>query len=171
MDARSIADKNIRIRKIMPIFETTTIDTMFSKACEYGIKAVIYIGRQSMQGQRVSLKQVAKAIDSPVAFTAKILQALARDRIVDSSKGPTGGYEILENRSGEITLLQIVNAIDGDKIYHGCALGLKKCNANKPCPLHHQFVAIREDLKDMLVATSIQDLTEGLHEGQFYLKR
>ena len=46
---------------------------MFSKACEYGIKATIHISHQSQQGHRVSLKAVAKAIDFPIAFTAKIL--------------------------------------------------------------------------------------------------
>ena len=67
---------------------------MFSKACEYGIKATIYIAMQSMQNSRVSLKDIAKEIDSPVAFTAKILQQLARNKIVESVKGPTGGFQI-----------------------------------------------------------------------------
>ncbi len=144
---------------------------MFSKACEYGIKAAIHIGHQSKVGERVSLKAVAAAIDSPVAFTAKILQALARDGIIVSTKGPTGGYELLDNKNAEITLLQIVNAIDGDKIYNGCGLGLKQCNASKPCPLHHQFIAIRSELKNMLKTTTIQDLRNGLYEGMYFLKR
>ena len=144
---------------------------MFSKACEYGIRAAIHIGHQSKKGERVSLKEVAKAIDSPVAFTAKILQALAKDEIIISTKGPTGGYEILDKKNAKITLLQIVNAIDGDKIYNGCGLGLKQCNSSKPCPLHHQFAAIRGELKHMLNTTTIQDLSDELHEGAFFLKR
>ena len=144
---------------------------MFSKACEYGIRAAIHIGHQSKQGERVSLKAVAKAIDSPVAFTAKILQALAKDGIIISTKGPTGGYEISAKKNTKTTLLQIVNAIDGDRIYNGCGLGLKQCNASKPCPLHHQFAAIRGELKTMLKTTTIQDLRDGLHEGMFFLKR
>jgi Rrf2 family protein len=144
---------------------------MFSKACEYGIKATIHIGHQSKKGERVSLKAVAKAIDSPVAFTAKILQALAKDGIIISTKGPTGGYELLDEKNTKITLLQIVNAIDGDKIYNGCGLGLQQCNAAKPCPLHHQFVVVRDELKNMLEKTTIENLRDQLHEGVSFLKR
>ncbi|MGB0864027.1 MAG: RrF2 family transcriptional regulator [Saprospiraceae bacterium] len=144
---------------------------MFSKACEYGIKATIHIGHQSKQGKRVSLKAVAGAIDSPVAFTAKILQSLAKDGIIISTKGSTGGYEILNQKNPKITLLQIVNAIDGDKVYNGCGLGLKQCNAAKPCPLHHQFVLIRGNIKSMLETTTIEDLRDELHEGFSFLKR
>ena len=144
---------------------------MFSKACEYGIKAAIHIGHQSKQGERVSLKAVAQAIDSPVAFTAKILQALAKDGIILSTKGPTGGYEIVDGKNSRTTLIQIVKAIDGDEIYNGCGLGMKQCNSLKPCPLHHQFVAVRAELKNMLKTTTIQDLRDGLDQGESFLKR
>ncbi len=144
---------------------------MFSKACEYGIKAAIHISHQSLQGERVSLKAVAKAIDSPVAFTAKILQSLASNSIIASTKGPTGGYEIPNDRQDKITLYQIVEAIDGDKIYTGCGLGLEQCNEKKPCPIHFKFKGIREDLKTMLKSTTVHELAIGLHEGVAFLKR
>ena len=144
---------------------------MFSKACEYGIKATIHISHQSQKGERVSLKAVAKAIDSPVAFTAKILQSLASNNIIASSKGPTGGYEIPKVKQAKITLHQIVEAIDGDKIYSGCGLGLKQCNEDKPCPIHFKFKAIRDDLKTMLQSTTVHELANGLHEGLAFLKR
>jgi Rrf2 family protein len=144
---------------------------MFSKACEYGIKATIHIGLQSKLGERVSLKNVAKAIDSPEAFTAKILQTLAKDGIIHSSKGATGGYEISINESAKITLLQIVKSIDGDNIYTSCSLGLNKCNALLPCPLHEKFVATRHELIKMLTNTTIQDMAEGIDEGTTYFIR
>ena len=144
---------------------------MFSKACEYGIKATIHISRQSQQGERVSLKAVAKEIDSPVAFTAKILQSLANSNIIISSKGPTGGYEIPKSEQSKITLFHIVEAIDGDNIYNGCGLGLKQCNEQKPCPIHFKFKVIREELKNMLKSTTIYELANGLQEGLAFLKR
>lgn len=144
---------------------------MFSKACEYGIKATIHIAHQSQKGERVSLKAVAKAIDSPIAFTAKIVQSLAKNDIISSTKGPTGGYEILESRQSIITAYHIVEAIDGDKIYNGCGLGLKQCNELKPCPIHFKFKAIRDDLKAMLQSTTVLELTSGLHQGLAFLKR
>lgn len=144
---------------------------MFSKACEYGIRASIHLARLSEKGERSSLKQVAAAIDSPVAFTAKILQLLARNGIIESVKGPTGGYEIPKDQLSRVHLSDIVKAIDGDKVYRGCALGLKNCNEKKPCPMHFQFKTIRDELKEMLQSTTVQDLANELHQGLAFLKR
>lgn len=145
--------------------------SMFSKACEYGIRAMLHIATQSREGRRVSLKEIAAAIDSPEAFTAKILQQLARHRIVDSVKGPNGGFEIAEKDRSRIRLSHIVSAIDGDQVYNGCGLGLKECNAAKPCPVHDKFKIIREELKNMLESTSMEDLAYPLKDGLTFLKR
>jgi len=144
---------------------------MFSKACEYGIKATIYIAMQSLEGRRVSLKEIAKKVDSPTAFTAKILHQLAKNDILDSTKGPAGGFQIEKERIDEIKLADIVFAIDGDSIYEGCGLGLTKCNAEKPCPVHDKFVVIRDELKKMLHNTSLFELATGLETGLTFLKR
>lgn len=144
---------------------------MFSKACEYGIRAATYIALQSMEDRRVSLSEIAKKIDSPVSFTAKILQQLSRNEIIASTKGAYGGYGITKTNIDKVTLSQIVKAIDGDTIYVGCGLGLKECNANKPCPVHDKFVAIRKDLKQMLKNTSLYEMTLGLETGMTYLRR
>ena len=144
---------------------------MFSKTCEYGIRATIYIALQSLEGRRVSLKEIATEIDSPIAFTAKILQLLSKNNIVDSVKGAHGGFEISKNQIDSIKLSRIVDSIDGDKIYAGCGLGLKECNAQKPCPVHDKFVLIRDSLKQMLENTSLFEMTSGLEVGLTYLKR
>ncbi len=144
---------------------------MFSKACEYGIRATLHIAVQSEMGIRVSLKDIAKAIDSPEAFTAKILQLLAKNGIVTSVKGPAGGFEIAPKDAHRIKLSHIVAAIDGDSIYKGCGLGLKTCNENKPCPVHDKFKIIREELRNMLESTSISELSETIHDGLTFLKR
>ncbi len=144
---------------------------MFSKSCEYGIKATAFIAVEAERNHRVSLKAIAKAIDSPVAFTAKILQQLAKTGIINSVQGATGGFEIEQSSINKIKLSQIVSAIDGDNVYKGCGLGLKACNANKPCPVHDKFMIIREELKDMLESTTVRDLAMGLKDGNTYLKR
>ncbi len=144
---------------------------MFSKACEYGIRATLHIASQSQMNNRVSLKEIAEAIDSPEAFTAKILQQLSRSGIVDSTKGAAGGFEISKKQLAKITLSQIVTAIDGDHIYRGCGLGLKECNETKPCPVHYEFKSIRDDLANMLKMTKICDLVSGLHTGLTFLKQ
>lgn len=144
---------------------------MFSKACQYGIKAAILIGGQSLNDKRISLKDIAKAINSPEAFTAKILQQLARNGIVDSAKGPAGGFEIEKKKMERINLSLIVSAIDGDAVYKECGLGLNGCSEKKPCPMHYKFKTIREELKTMLESTSVYELSARLNDGSAYLRR
>ncbi|MBK6264281.1 Rrf2 family transcriptional regulator [Marivirga sp. S37H4] len=144
---------------------------MFSKACEYGIRATLYIALKSLDNERVSLKDIAKEIDSPEAFTAKILQQLARNKIVDSVKGPSGGFKIEKSKIDSIKLIQIVSTIDGDAIFRGCGLGLKQCDEEFPCPVHNKFKVIRDGLKDMLETTSVYELATGINVGLTFLKR
>jgi Rrf2 family protein len=144
---------------------------MFSKACQYGIKAVVYIASKSSLGQRASLKDIAFNINSPEAFTAKILHQLAKNNLLDSLKGPAGGFVIPPGRTEEIKLSHIVSAIDGDAIYMGCALGFESCDARQPCPMHTKFVAIRNDLRGMLENTSLSELADGVDDGLAFLKR
>ncbi len=143
---------------------------MFSKACEYGIRATIYISLQSMQDKRQSLKDIAQHIDSPVAFTAKILQQLVKHNIINSVQGATGGFEIEKQKIKEIKLQQIVKAIDGSSIYMGCGLGLSECSEKNPCPVHYKFKAVREKLRMMLEETSLYELVERLESGLTFLK-
>ncbi|TYB77072.1 RrF2 family transcriptional regulator [Bizionia myxarmorum] len=143
---------------------------MFSKACEYGIKASIFIALNSYQEQRVSLKAIAKEIASPEAFTAKILQDLVRHNIINSVKGAHGGFEIDKKDIANIKLEQIVRAIDGDKIYNGCGLGLETCDENHPCPVHEKFIDIRNGLKHMLETTNLQELALDIKTGISFLK-
>ena len=144
---------------------------MFSKACDYGIRATIYIAKQSQLGKKVSLKEVAEAIESPIAYTSKILQLLSRNQIINSDKGPTGGFSIDVVKLEKVKLSTIVFAIDGDSIYKGCGLGLKKCNEHMPCPVHHQFKIVRDELKKMLETTTVQSLVLDFENGLTFLKR
>ena len=143
---------------------------MFSKACEYAIKASIFIATQSLLLQKVSLKDVAKAIESPEAYTSKILQQLGRNLIINSEKGPTGGFSMDKQQLDRVTLSTIVTAIDGDQIYNGCGLGLRKCSELMPCPVHHQFKAVRDQLKYMLESTYVKSLTMDVKVGVTFLK-
>lgn len=144
---------------------------MFSKSCEYGIKASIYIANQSLQDKRVKVQDIIQEIDTPLAFTAKILQALAKNKIIISHTGPNGGFEIEKSKMKKIRLSEIVFSIDGDDIYNGCGLGLSKCSPEKPCPIHHKFAIVRDKLKNMLETTSLYDLAIGINNDITFLKR
>lgn len=144
---------------------------MFSKSCEYAIKAAIFIAINSLLDRKVGSVDIAKEIDSPEAFTAKILQKLSKDSIIHSVRGVNGGFFIPKKLISEIKLAQIVFAIDGDDAFKGCGLGMEKCNANHPCPLHEKFMSIRNNLRKMLETTNLEELAVGLKSGETFLKQ
>ena len=144
---------------------------MFSKSCEYAIRASIYIAKQSLKDRKVSQTEVANSIGSPVAFTAKILQKLTKTNLMQSTKGPNGGFFLEQKDLDEVKLWNIILAIDGDGLLEDCSLGLRKCNAFKPCPLHHSFVKIRADIRETLEGTSLRYLAVEVSDGISFLKR
>lgn len=143
---------------------------MFSKTCEYALRALIYITQQTKDGGRIGIKDISSGIDSPEYFIAKILQDLSRKGFVQSAKGPTGGF-YLDNVSLNRSLADIVKEMDGDKIFTGCALGLKECSETHPCPVHNEFKAIRNNLKKMLIDMKIGDFVDQLDAQETFLKR
>ncbi len=144
---------------------------MFSKSCEYGLRAVMYIAQQTSLKNKVSMSAISEEINSPPAFTAKILQQLTKNKLIRAVKGPYGGFFIEKEKLGTIMLSDVVNVLDGNNIYTGCGLGLKQCDANSPCPLHHKFVEIRNGLRTMLESTSLESLASEMNSDYRWLKR
>ncbi|GAA4323545.1 Rrf2 family transcriptional regulator [Mucilaginibacter gynuensis] len=143
---------------------------IFSKTCEYAIRAVFFIAKTSTSGNRAGIKEIAAGIDSPEFFLAKILQDLSRKGLISSVKGPNGGFYIgSEELSRPIS--DIVTAVDGDSLFRGCALGLKQCSEVKPCPLHNEFKDIRNRIHSMLKNTTIGEFNSELMEGLLSLKK
>jgi Rrf2 family protein len=143
---------------------------MFSKTCEYAIRAVIFIAQKTGEGERVGIKEIARGIDSPEHFIAKILQELGRKQLVQSVKGPNGGF-YLDKESLERSLADIVKTVDGEKIFLGCGLGLKQCSESHPCPIHHEFKKVRKGMLNMLEKAKIGAFTEALESSTVFLKR
>jgi len=143
---------------------------MVSKTCEYAIRAVLFVAQQSKKNVKVSVKEIAIAIDSPESFIAKILQELRRKGIVLSAKGPSGGF-YLSAKGLKYSLADIVYAIDGEKLFTSCGLGLTTCSAKKPCPIHNEFAGMRKQIKKMLQSAILGDYDTVLNTGERYLKR
>ena len=143
---------------------------MFSKTCEYAIRAMIFIAQKSKQQNKTGIKEIAKEINAPESFIAKILQDLCRSELLLSSKGPTGGFYLDKNLQ-QCSLYKIVQVIDGDKLFHGCALGLHSCSEKKPCPLHNQFKTVRQDIYDMLKNAKVNELQGQLENKLAFLKQ
>lgn len=142
---------------------------MFSKSCKYGLRAAIFIALESSKGNKTGIREVARQIGSPEAFTAKILQILVKKQIIESYKGPTGGFYIDEATRKKIKLSDIVFATDGESTL-GCVLGLKQCSDKNPCPLHEQYVSIRKDLVNLLNSSKLEDLITNVELRQTFLK-
>ncbi len=143
---------------------------VFSKTCEYAMRAVFFIAHKTTEGRRVGIKEIAAGIDSPEFFLAKILQDLSRKGVIQSAKGPTGGFYLHEKALAR-PISDVVEAVDGNEIFVGCGLGLKQCSELTPCPLHFEFKEIRNKLTKMLQSTTISQFNEDLIAGLTTLKK
>jgi Rrf2 family protein len=143
---------------------------MFSKACEYSIRAMIFIAQRTKNGDRLGIREIAAGVDSPTHFMGKLLTELTRKGLLMSAKGPNGGFYI-DDKGLKLTLADLVNAVDGNKLFTGCGLGLKACNEHKPCPIHDEFKIVRNKLKGLLETTRIGEFNDSLEKGLVFLKR
>jgi Rrf2 family protein len=143
---------------------------MFSKTCEYAIRALLFVARKSRGGARIGIKEVAAGIDSPEHFIAKILQDLGRRGLVLSAKGPNGGF-YMDAACLKHTLADVVTAVDGSRIFSSCGLGLKDCSERFPCPIHFEYKAIRQQTRKMLQEAVIGDFIDKLGMEKRFLKR
>lgn len=129
---------------------------MFSRSAEYAIRAMTFLALQPA-GKLTGAREIAQAENIPMQFLWKILQNLARRKLVRSFKGVRGGYELA--RPGErISVEDVVRAADESSIAQGCVLGLASCSEQTPCPLHHTWKVIREQIVHMLEQTTIAEL-------------
>ena len=142
---------------------------MFSKSCEYAIKAMLFVAQKSKDENRIGVKEIAKGIDAPEHFIAKILQDLGKKKLVNSMKGPNGGF-YMDSENLKSSISDIVKAIDGDSIYKDCVIGLKDCSEKNPCPVHFEYKEIKKNLIAMLEDNTIADFNEKLDTGKFFLK-
>lgn len=130
-----------------------------SRRCEYALRAMIYLaGRPA--GSLHTLHDLSDTLGLPHAFLAKAMRDLAEAGIVASQPG-TGGGVALGRSAGEIRLKEIVLALDGPDLFETCVLRLPGCGADKPCPLHHDWVQARRRIERMLSTVTLADVTAG----------
>ncbi len=140
---------------------------MFSKSCEYAIRAVIIICQNSQDNGITNVKELSERAEVPEPYIAKIMQILSKTEIVKSIKGPGGGF-FMDKEHKALKIIDIVIAIDGEELFTRCGLGLKECSEKYPCPLHRYFKSVRGDLRKMLTKTTIKELAEGLKNKTFH---
>jgi Rrf2 family transcriptional regulator, iron-sulfur cluster assembly transcription factor len=143
---------------------------MFSKATEYALRATIFLAQKSSVENKLGIDEIAKAIDSPRSFTAKILQLLTKDnQLVSSARGPHGGF-YLSPKAKKLPVLSILQAMGEAEILEKCVMGLKLCNEKEPCPMHAQYKVIKKQLISLFTTKTIQQLAAEIKEGVVFIK-
>ncbi len=131
---------------------------MLSQACKYAIRAVLHLAERASGDPRLC-KDIARELDVPADYLAKILQALVRHGHMASSKGRGGGFRL--NRSAdEIRLLDIVEAVDGRVFNTECFLGFELCDEDSPCQVHSEWTAIKRDIVQMLTEKTLRQFAD-----------
>ena len=141
---------------------------MLSLTCKTAIKAVIYLSGKSTGGEKVSIKEVAEKINASEHTIGKTLQLLVRHGVINSLKGPTGGFYLNDEQQDQ-PIYNIVETIEGGEIFKECGLGLSKCSATHPCPIHHEYKVARELIERIFREKKIKDLCDPVTNGLAYL--
>jgi len=131
---------------------------LFSKKCEYGLQAILYMAAQE-EDRICSAEEISNKLSIPKEFISKILQSLTLNRIVESKKGKTGGFKLSINPS-KIKLIDIVEAIDGLESFNSCVLGFSNCSPKNPCPVHKEWGELRNKAYEMLSSETIDKFKE-----------
>jgi Rrf2 family protein len=131
---------------------------IFSKKCEYGLQAILYIATHPLS-EAVPAEKISQALRIPREFVSKILQDLKASGLICSVKGKSGGFYLGKNPS-EIKLIDIVEAIDGLQMFDNCVLGFPECSPDAPCPVHDKWGILRDQAYQMLKAETLDQLKE-----------
>ncbi|PTX12216.1 BadM/Rrf2 family transcriptional regulator [Pontibacter mucosus] len=141
---------------------------LLSKTAEYALRAIVYVALNDAQGLKVGMKDIAKELELPMHFIGKILQDLVRKGVIASIKGPGGGF-FLHRPASEISILEVVQTIDGLESFRKCGMGMKQCSDTHPCPLHDDIKAYRSQVLKTFSTKTIQTLVDGVNSGNYFI--
>ena len=132
---------------------------MINETGRHAIKAVVTLARHP-EGVHQGAKAIAEEIKAPANYLGKLLQQLANEGLLTSTKGRGGGFSLARPAS-EITLFDILDPIQHLSRERQCILGWKKCSNTKPCAMHHSYAPIREQMEVLYQDTTIADVLSG----------
>jgi len=143
---------------------------MLTKSTEYALRALVFVQLRNWEQKRPGVGEIAKEIEAPESYTAKILQTLTKNKLLDSMKGRGGGFFFNDNHSN-LTLYDVIHVIEGDAYFHKCGFGLKQCNNDNPCPLHNQYKVVRDGFYGIVKTETVKSLSEKILHGEAVLNR
>ncbi|MEA1875228.1 MAG: Rrf2 family transcriptional regulator [Bacteroidota bacterium] len=141
---------------------------MLSKTSEYGIRALIFIQSENQAGKRPKVPEIAKGIGSPAHYTAKVLQTLAKHKLVSSAKGRGGGF-YFQKEADPTSLYDVIKLLEGESYFNRCGFGLDNCSDEHPCPMHDDYHPIREKYIQTVSRLTIHDLALKVGQNKAYL--
>ena len=141
---------------------------MLSNTCKAAIRSVVFLASRFSDNTKLAIKDIADHINASEHTTAKLLQTLVKQKLINSTKGPSGGFYI-NNEQLLKPIIQIVYAIDGPGIFRECGLGLSKCSEKHPCPIHFQFKESREKIENLFKQKNVKDLSVNVNIGSAFL--
>ena len=142
---------------------------IYSRSAGYAIRALVHLAALP-PGEYAMAKGIADQAAIPSPFLAKLLQQLARDGFLTSGKGPHGGFRLAQPPE-QVSMLHIVDAIDGAGRYDRCIGGNAECTDRSACGMHDSWMALRSRIIDYLGGTSVADLAKALGEKRRLLAR
>lgn len=130
---------------------------LLSKTCEYGIRASLFVASLPEGNKYVSIRRISTELGISYYFLTKVLQTLTRHNIMTSYRGPNGGVALARPAS-DISLGEMVTALEHDGCLDNCVLGLPGCGQRSPCPLHASWQQTREQIKSMFENANLAEL-------------
>lgn len=141
---------------------------MLSYTCKTAIKAVVYLSCKSSNGEKAGVKEVAQKINASEHTVGKLLQTLVRHSLINSTKGPSGGFYITEAQQHQ-PISMIVETIEGKHLFKECGLGLSKCSETHPCPIHYEYKVARDLIEQIFSTKKVKDLCDSVTNGIAHL--
>lgn len=141
---------------------------MLSNTCKTAIKAVIYLASRPGSGDNSGIREISSSIGASEHTVSKILQNLVRQRIINSIKGPNGGFYITDQQRKQ-PIMAIVDTIDGRDLFNKCGLGLSECSSERPCPIHHDYIKGKKIIEELFRTKTIDVLCGPVESGLAYL--
>lgn len=134
---------------------------MFSKETEYAIRGLVYIWQQNNKGAMPGMEEIAREIDAPRFYAAKIMQRMVKLGFLKSQRGKGGGF-FFDKDKPALPLRDVILNTEGDKALSGCGFGLMRCDGLHPCPLHQKYAPVRESLNQLVSSETVQSLASRL---------
>ncbi len=126
---------------------------MISKAMDYALRAIVYMARQK-ERNFFGVKELARDVKVSPSYLGKVLQGLVKKGYLKSITGPGGGFALAKSPN-DITLMDLIVAVDGKRALRPCFLGRADCNDLNPCPIHDIWKESRTTLIDNCTKTSV----------------